>query len=90
MKGASAWPFPAVRTDRDWAETLRCKSSALQVWVRLGQAEVDMAIRVLMQAGSYNESLRRRYEAGLSIKGLGSTDLIIKIPLAAWPAAKAA
>ena len=50
------------------------------------QAEVDLAIRVLMQAGSYNESLRRRYEAGLSVKGLGNTDLLIKTPLASWPA----
>ncbi|CAE6914109.1 unnamed protein product [Symbiodinium sp. CCMP2592] len=45
------------------------------------EAEVDLAIRVLMQAGSYNESLRRRYEAGLSIKGMGNTDLLIKTPL---------
>ncbi|CAE7352526.1 unnamed protein product [Symbiodinium natans] len=42
------------------------------------EAEVDMAIRVLMEAGSYNECLRRRYEAGLSVKGLGNTDLVVK------------
>mmetsp|Transcript_17836 Transcript_17836/g.41879 ORF Transcript_17836/g.41879 Transcript_17836/m.41879 type:complete len:274 (+) Transcript_17836:1-822(+) len=39
---------------------------------------VDTAIRVLMEAGAYTESLRRRYEAGLDIRGLGQADLLIK------------
>ena len=48
------------------------------------EAEVDLAIRVLMQAGSYNDCLRRRYEAGLNVRGLGNTDLVIKTLLVPW------
>jgi len=46
------------------------------------EEEVDITIRVLMVAGAYTTWLRRAYEAGVDIKGKGTSDLIIKTGLA--------
>ena len=46
--------------------------------------EVETAIQILMQAGAYNDSLRRAFQSGSNIAGLGTTDLVVKTSVAAF------
>ncbi|CAE6914145.1 unnamed protein product [Symbiodinium sp. CCMP2592] len=46
------------------------------------EEEIDVTIRVLMRAGAYNDWLRWAYEAGVDIRGFGTSDLIVKTGLA--------
>ena len=45
--------------------------------------EVETAIQILMHAGAYNDSLRRAFQSGSNIAGLGTTDLVMKTSIAA-------
>lgn len=42
------------------------------------EADVETAIRILMKAGAYDDDLRKAFESGLNISGMGTTDLILK------------
>eukprot|EP00435_Cladocopium_sp_Y103_P014307 s32_g3.t1 len=46
------------------------------------ESEVEIAILILMRAGAYDDSLRRAYEDGANITGLGTTDLVVKTSVA--------
>ncbi|CAL1130658.1 unnamed protein product [Cladocopium goreaui] len=46
------------------------------------ESEVEIAILILMKAGAYDDSLRRAYEDGANITGLGTTDLVVKTSVA--------
>ncbi|CAK9111975.1 Uncharacterized protein SCF082_LOCUS51933 [Durusdinium trenchii] len=46
------------------------------------ERDVELAIHILMKAGAYDHSLRKAFESGANIRGLGTTDLVVKTGVA--------